>query len=55
MMADQENDDLARAPEPLARMLNTWAPRRETPVITGRMIVAVAVTAEMGSEKARIL
>ena len=26
-----------------------------TPVITGRMIVAVAVTVEMGSEYARIL
>lgn len=54
MMADQEKDSLARALEPLARMLSFWAPRRETPVITGRMIVAVAVMAEMGREKARI-
>lgn len=54
-MADQENDILARAFEPLARRLNVWALRRETPVITGRIIVAVAVTVEMGSEKARIL
>ena len=55
IMADQEKDVLARALEPLAWMLNLWAPRRETPVITGRIIVAVAVTVEMGSEKARIL
>lgn len=54
-MADQENDSLARAFEPLARRLNVWALRREAPVITGRIIVAVAVTVEMGSEKARIL
>ena len=55
MMADQEKDTLARALEPFARMLSVWAPRREMPVITGRMIVAVAVTVEMGNEKARIL
>ena len=55
MMADQEKDIFARAFEPLARWLNVWALRRETPVITGRMIVAVAVTVEIGSEKARIL
>ncbi len=54
-MVDQEKDVLERALEPLARMLSFWAPRSETPVITGRMIVAVAVTVEMGSEKARIL
>ena len=55
MMADQEKDTLARALEPFARMLSAWALRSETPVITGRMIVAVAVTVEMGNEKARIL
>ena len=55
MMADQEKDILARALEPFARMLSVWALRRETPVITGRMIVAVAVTVEMGSENAWIL
>ena len=55
VMADHEKDILARALEPLAWMLNLWAPRNETPVTTGRMIVAVAVTVEMGSEKARIL
>ena len=54
-MADHENEVLARSLEPLAWMLNLWAPRSETPVSTGRMIVAVAVTVEMGSEKARIL
>ena len=54
-MADQEKDTLARALEPFARMLSVWALRRETPVITGRMIVAVAVTVEMGNENARIL
>ena len=53
-MADQEKDTLARALEPFARMLRVWALRRETPVMTGRMIVAVAVTVEMGNEKARI-
>ena len=55
MMADQEKDVLARALRLLALILNFWPPRRETPVITGRMIVAVAVTVEMGSAKARIL
>ena len=54
-MADQEKDTLARALEPFARMLSVWALRRATPVTTGRMIVAVAVTVEMGNEKARIL
>ena len=53
-MADQEKDALARALEPFARMLSAWALRRETPVMTGRMMVAVAVTVEMGNEKARI-
>ena len=55
MMADHEKDILARALEPFARRLRLWALRRDTPVITGRMIVAVAVTVEMGKEKARIL
>ena len=55
MMADHEKDILARALEPFARRLRLWALRRVTPVITGRMIVAVAVTVEMGNEKARIL
>ena len=53
-MADQEKDVLARAVEALARTLIVWAPRRETPVITGRMMVAVAVTVEIGRAKARI-
>ena len=53
-MADQEKDALARALEPFARMLSAWALRRLTPVMTGRMMVAVAVTVEMGNEKARI-
>ena len=55
IMVDQEKAVLDRALEPLARLLSFWALRSETPVITGRMIVAVAVTVEMGSEKARIL
>lgn len=54
-MADHEKDILARALEPFARMLNRWAPRRKTPLITGNIIVAVAVTTEIGSEYARIL
>ena len=55
MMADHEKDVLARALEPFALTLNVWALRSETPVMTGRMMVAVAVTVEMGSAKARIL
>lgn len=55
MIADQEKEILARPFESFARMLNRWAPRRETPVITGKMIVAVAVTVEIGSENARTL
>lgn len=54
-MADHEKEILARALEPSARMLNRWAPRREAPVMTGRIIVATAVTVEIGSENARIL
>ena len=54
-MADQEKDTLACALESFARMLRAWALRRETPVTMGRMMVAVAVSVEMGNEKAWIL
>ena len=54
-MLVQEMEGLASARDPLEPEASLWAPRRLTPVITGSMIVAVAVTVEMGIAKALIL